>query len=84
MGRFCVYLDTLNNKYLRASQLHMQAITTKRNKKNYVRATLSQFKIGSKNHIREHNHKIKLLVRYVFVKCTKLCSAVAFMAVSVK
>jgi len=62
----------------------MQAITTKRNKKNYVRATLSQFKIGSKNHIREHNHKIKLLVRYVFVKCTKLCSAVAFMAVSVK
>ena len=79
MWRFCIYLDTLNNKYWRASELYLQAIITKCKKKIYVGATLSQVKIGPKNHIREHNHKIKLLMSYVFVKCTKLCSAVSFM-----
>ena len=63
MGRFCVYLDTLNNKYWRASELHLQAIIIKCKKKCYVGATLSQVKIKSKNHIREHNNKIKRSMR---------------------
>jgi hypothetical protein len=67
-GEVCVYLDTLNNKYWMASELHLQAIKTKHKKKIYVGAALSQVKIGSKNHIREHNHKIKSFNEVGFCK----------------